>query len=588
MTALKRTQLIILFLVVFIISSGVLYAKKDKVINNDRSSYLLLEAQRLENLKHPDSLVAAFEMLNKVGETDITNQDALFHISSYYLAMNMPEKYYYGVLAASTIDTTNYYYNVKAADNALRVGDYNLAISIYKKLLRSNPNDESLYSLMADAYLEAGEIDSAMVCYDQLESMTEDTEFIALTKSEVYLHFKQYNKAISEIKRVLTQHPTNSTLLLALADTYISIDSLEQGKQYIDKAKEVGVDCFTSVFELEYYKKKKDVDNIYTTVENILECTDLDYEVKKNTIQQYVAALLEDGSSLETKSVMLENLSRTDSWFKILIDEYPRDLYVKELYAEVLQLQERFSEAVEQCQSALYINPSDIKLHRNMIRMLAYSNDYEAMNVAIENAANFADSTFVIESAAYYYSTKQLDKAIETLESATEKYKSSPLFLSEIYTTIADIYFNEGDKELPEKYYKLALEKTPENIMLLNNYAYYLAVSGKDLSLAEQISAKTIKAYPNNPVYLDTYAWIYFKQGRYLFAELYIKKAIENGGNEKAEILQHYGDILYHQNKIEEAVSYWKKVLEMYQEELSSEEVEILKQKIDTKTYIAK
>ena len=134
-------------------------------------------------------------------------------------------------------------------------------------------------------------------------------------------------------------------------------------------------------------------------------------------------------------------------------------------------------------------------------------------------------------------------------------------------------------------YYALSYKNNPNNLMLLNNYAYYLSENGGDLQQAEQMSAKTIKSKPNDPVYLDTYGWIYFKQGKYLFAELYIKRAIENGADKNPELLEHYGDVLFHQGKVDEALIYWQKALDATAE---GEVGETLKQKIESKNYIEK
>jgi tetratricopeptide (TPR) repeat protein len=38
----------------------------------------------------------------------------------------------------------------------------------------------------------------------------------------------------------------------------------------------------------------------------------------------------------------------------------------------------------------------------------------------------------------------------------------------------------------------------------------------------------------------------------------YIKKAYDNGGNETAEILEHYGDILNALGRTEEAITFWR------------------------------
>lgn len=41
------------------------------------------------------------------------------------------------------------------------------------------------------------------------------------------------------------------------------------------------------------------------------------------------------------------------------------------------------------------------------------------------------------------------------------------------------------------------------------------------------MSAQCIKLEPDNATYLDTYAWIFFVQGNYTLAKIYIESALE-------------------------------------------------------------
>ena len=68
-------------------------------------------------------------------------------------------------------------------------------------------------------------------------------------------------------------------------------------------------------------------------------------------------------------------------------------------------------------------------------------------------------------------------------------------------------------KELYAMYERI-LELDPSNLMILNNYAYYLVINGGDLKKAERMSERTIRENPNNPVFLDTYGWIMHLQAK--------------------------------------------------------------------------
>ena len=64
----------------------------------------------------------------------------------------------------------------------------------------------------------------------------------------------------------------------------------------------------------------------------------------------------------------------------------------------------------------------------------------------------------------------------------------------------------------------------------------------KNLKKAEKMSYRAITAEANNPIYLDTYAWILYKQKRYEDAKAYIDMALEylkDGGDPDEEIRHH-------------------------------------------------
>ena len=94
------------------------------------------------------------------------------------------------------------------------------------------------------------------------------------------------------------------------------------------------------------------------------------------------------------------------------------------------------------------------------------------------------------------------------------------------------------------------------------------------------MSAQCIKLEPDNATYLDTYAWIFFMQGNYTLAKFYIESALEKDDTNSAELVDHYGDILFMSGDKEKAVEQWKKAKEM------GKDTEILNRKIAEKQYI--
>jgi Tfp pilus assembly protein PilF len=154
------------------------------------------------------------------------------------------------------------------------------------------------------------------------------------------------------------------------------------------------------------------------------------------------------------------------------------------------------------------------------------------------------------------------EEAVSSLEKGLECIgKNIPLTV-QFYAFLAEAWRNLGDYKKSDEYFEKALQMEPENIMILNNYGYYLALREEKLEKAEKMSKKTITAEPENPTYLDTYAWILFKSGKLDEARDYMMKAMENGGDNDPDILEHYGDILQKIGNHEEALKYWLKAKE--------------------------
>ena len=94
------------------------------------------------------------------------------------------------------------------------------------------------------------------------------------------------------------------------------------------------------------------------------------------------------------------------------------------------------------------------------------------------------------------------------------------------------------------------------------------------------MSYRTVKAEPQNSTYLDTYAWILFRQERYEEAKIYIDQALANDSTVSAVIVEHAGDIYMMTGNPDKALEYWQRALE------SDSENALLQRKIKLKKYI--
>ena len=131
-----------------------------------------------------------------------------------------------------------------------------------------------------------------------------------------------------------------------------------------------------------------------------------------------------------------------------------------------------------------------------------------------------------------------------------------------LYNLRGDFHHTLGNTPAMYADYDSTLIYDPENISVLNNYAYYLSVEGRDLKRAQRMSAKTLEAEPLNATFLDTYAWILFRMKKYQEALGYMEKALRYLDRDNPEIYEHSGDVLFMCGEKEKALENWHKAVQ--------------------------
>ena len=66
-----------------------------------------------------------------------------------------------------------------------------------------------------------------------------------------------------------------------------------------------------------------------------------------------------------------------------------------------------------------------------------------------------------------------------------------------------------------------------------------------------------MKQFPDNDTYLDTYAWVLYKQKDYAEAKTVLEKALQT--SKDGSIIEHYGDVLFQLGEKDKAVVEWQR-----------------------------
>ena len=138
------------------------------------------------------------------------------------------------------------------------------------------------------------------------------------------------------------------------------------------------------------------------------------------------------------------------------------------------------------------------------------------------------------------------------------------------YRAIA--YEKLGNWPSAEADFRNALKLSNNSHFMLNYLGYTLADRGEKLEEAEGMIRAAVEVDPNNPYYLDSLAWVLYKQNRFSEAVGLMEKAVRYLPKE-AILIDHLGDIYWQIGRFDDARNSWKESLGYESDEIDPERV---------------
>ena len=212
----------------------------------------------------------------------------------------------------------------------------------------------------------------------------------------------------------------------------------------------------------------------------------------------------------------------------------------------LLQSKDKKSEklAIRNLEQVAKNNPKNKELHGLLQKAYIHVKDYKRA-LQIQDQLDSISGYNAMSAMQRYRLNAMLQNNVQAIYEVERYLEEEP---DNVQFQVFRLQLYEQTHQPSEKMiqaYTALLRFDPRNLMLMNNLAWHLCISGGDLLQAEQLSRKTIMADPSNPTYLDTYAWILYNKSEYQNAFIYIQSALEKASPEaKKEITEHYKAIL--------------------------------------------
>lgn len=542
--------------------------QEQRLTNDDmlRFRYFYLEAVRYNaEEKYPE----AYELLRHCLEINPYSAETYYALAPYEAAFgrdSLSMSYYEKALELDPMNdefaerlAQHYLANASNTRGPEAEEFVSKAADVYENLAKRYADRTEYVDMLSKIYSQQKDYKKMLGALNRIEELEGQTEDLTLTKMQVYSRIGDENGAYEELQRMVKNHPNDLNYKVMLGNWLLGNGKKEDAlKQYLSVLKDEPDNAQAQMSLMDYYRAVGNMDEadklLYAMLENPRTESQTRITLMRQVVQDSEQAGGDSTRVLDIFNRILSLPQQTSEMAEMKVaylnlKKMPADSIKAGLY-QVLEISPENSQARLQLLDILWRDTIDSHVIEECEKAIAYNPD---------------------EMALYYYLglAKYLNKddqgALDAFHRGVSHLQidTPKEIASRTYMLMGDILHGMDRPKEAYMAYDSCLVYNPDEISCLNNYAYYLSEENKELKRAEQMSYKAIKAEPENGTYLDTYAWILYKQERYEEARIYMDQVLKLDSADVSGVLyDHAGDIYIKLGLQQEAIDFWQKALE--------------------------
>ncbi len=528
--------------------AGVNVAAAQEKITDSVSTALLFNALKEYN---DGNYAQAKEMLQKLAAIDPDNDAAYYYLANIAVRTDDAPSGELYLKKGIELDSSNFWYREMLGQLYIRHNKIHEAIKVYEELLKMYPKKSAVYYSLVNLYMGTQQTAQAKEMLAKIEAIQGKSEAVAMTYYNIYRMEQSWEKALDYLVE-FDKEFNSPRIACVIGDMYSNRYKDSLAIVYYNKALELDKECAPAMYgRAEVYRSNGNFQAFFADIKPFLANGSIESKMKI----EYLKQLFQIPNFIKTFRVQL------DSAMVGIENAHPVDtvsnMFLASYYGEIGNN--------EKCKELLWKNhelyPDKYSMLAPYVLALYELQEWENLEVATSKALEQypSDIDFTQLRGIARYQMGNTDKAIESyrdLEKMAYSRKDTTTLITAL-SILADLHYNINDSKTAFSYYKKVLKLNPNELGVLNNYAYFLALEGKKLNQAYQMSRKTIEAEPDNPTYLDTFGWILFLMDKPLEAKAQFKHAMLYGGTENAAILDHYAEVLFALGEHDLAFIYW-------------------------------
>lgn len=533
--------------------------KKDEPVGISAKD-LEAEATFTEGMKFyiAENYEKAISYFKKSLEKNTSSAGGNFMLAKAFMASNDLANATVYAEKAIKLDENNKFYSKFLAEIYTKQKRYKEATQLYSKLSERYPQDVDNYLDLSNIYILQEKYSDAVEIYNKIEKTIGISEEITRQKQLIFLKQNKLEKAIEEGDKLIASEPTEPDYVIQQAQILISNERYDQAIKMLDNSLKKNPDFAQAhVLLAEIYRKQNDIDKCNQELQVAFSNKNLPVEIKFKILGSYMLMLKEDYGEKT-----LENLlSLTNE----LIKQSPKEARGYVVLGDLLMKKGEMANARDNYVKATNYDKSIFEVWSAILELDSKLNHIDSLAKHSEQAVEY----FPNQANFWYFNgfasfvKKRYDKAVESLEEARNLAVDILELQKHINALLGDTFNEMRQYAKSDDSYEAVLKIDPDYESVLNNYSYFLALRKDKLDRAAELSAKLVEKHPENPTYLDTYAWVLYTMKNYSKAKEILEKAIKQPKNVSGTIVEHYGDVLFQLGEKEKALEQWKKARQM-------------------------
>lgn len=464
----------------------------------------------------------------------------------YEEALNFIQK------AIKADNKNKYYYLLQAQIHERRL-NYPEATKVYKKLLAEIPGTEEYLYDLAAVYLYQNNFDEAVKTYNKVEQVFGKSPEVSRQKQQILLQNNKLDQALAEGESLIAAFPDVPEYKLRQAEMLYSNNRVAESLKLLEKLVADDPENSSALLMLsEVYRFQGKYELSMLHLERVILHPETALNTKVNLLEEFKR--LPPGDPSKEKAVGIAESVKKN---------HPDEAAAYTIYGDLLYLTGKKYDAWENYLKAKTLDPGNFNLWNQILMLDSELNKPDSMVLHSEQALETFpnQAVFWLFNGAAHLIRKNYREAADALEEGKKLTSGNAELKKQFSLQLGDAYNSLKEFTKSDAAFEEVLKTDSRNAHALNNYAYFLALRKEKLEYAKSLGEKLIRDNPNEPSYLDTFAWVLYMLKDYEGARKLLEKAAAASNN--GTIIEHYGDVLFRLGEKDKALQQWKKASEL-------------------------